>query len=154
MIKKKTEPKPITEITELSPNDPKLIIINNFVDKAQRAGVVTYEEVIEFVKQYSFTKNDTRLLIKQLEKENIELIIESELESSIGSSNDEDGSQAAQHMFGELEHQEETDEEDSIDESDDDDEDDAQSMLRVTSESSGLADGVKAIYVILAKFLF
>lgn len=145
MIKKKPEPKAIADVAELSLNDPKLSIINSFIDKAQRAGVVTYEEMIDFVKQYGFTKSDTRLLMKQLEKENIELIIESELDSSIGSSSDEDGSQAAQQIFGELDSEEEADEEDGLDDGgDDEDEDDDQSMLRVTSESSGLADGVKS----------
>ncbi|MGE0009278.1 MAG: RNA polymerase sigma factor RpoD [Candidatus Babeliales bacterium] len=118
-------------------------IVDAFIDKAQRAGVVTFEEVKDFVQQYGLTKNETRLIIRQLEKENIELINESELDSSIGSSGDEDASAGAQSLIGSFSSEEE-DEELSEDEEEGAEEDDDESMLRVTSESSGLADGVKS----------
>ncbi len=143
MNKKKIDHKPIVQTSEMPLSDPQQCLINSFIDKAQRAGVITYEEVIEFVKLYGFSKADTRGLIKQLEKENIELIIESELESNIGSSADEDGSKSAHHAFGGIDGDDDTDDED-VDQEDDEEEDEDQSMLRVTSESSGLADGVKS----------
>ena len=114
MIKKKLQPKP-TDTSNMGLNEAKMSIINNFVDKAQRAGLVTYEEIIDFVKQYGFNKADTRLLIKQLEKENIELIVESELESSIGSSSEGDDDQASQKMLVRLDGNEDSDDEDEAD---------------------------------------
>src|ERR1700730_14691061 len=88
VVKKKTD----VEVTEtpaqavVPADDVSQTILATFIDKAQRAGVVTFEEVKDFVQQYGLTKNEARLIIRQLEKENIELINESELDSSIGSS--------------------------------------------------------------------
>lgn len=144
VAKKKPEVEAVETAQAAAPaDDLAQSIVATFIDKAQRAGVVTFEEVKDFVHQYGLTKAEARLIIRQLEKENIELINESELDSSIGSSGEEDASAGAQNLIGSLSAEEE-DEELGQDEEEGGEEDDDESMLRVTSESSQLADGVKS----------
>lgn len=141
------QPAPIKKSKE-STDEAQKKIINSFMDKAQRAGVISYEEVIEFVKVQRISKPETRKLLKLLEKENIELILERELESNIGgSTTDDESGKSARLIFSKLSAEEEDEgenikEEDAV--ADEEDEDDADTVLRVTSESSQLADGVKS----------
>ncbi len=130
---------PAAPVDELSQG-----ILTSFIDKAQRAGVVTFEEVKDFVQQYGLTKAETRLILKQLEKENIELINESELDSSIGSSGEEDNSSGAQTILDSYSAEDEDEELGQDEDEGAEEEDEDQAMLRVTSESSQLADGVKS----------
>lgn len=145
VAKKKTDVETVETTAQVTTpaDDLTQSIVATFIDKAQRAGVVTFEEVKDFVHQYGLTKAETRLIIRQLEKENIELINESELDSSIGSSGEDDTSAGAQNLIGSLSAEEE-DEELGQDEDEGGEEDDDESMLRVSSESSQLADGVKS----------
>ncbi len=137
---KKATPKKVDE----SSMDPKKKILSSFIDKAQRAGVLTYEEILEFVKQHGITKAETRTLLKTLEKENIELIVERDLESSIGTTGtDDEGTKAARQLFGKLATEEDgaTSGSQSEEENEEEEED---VVLRVTSEAPQLADGVKS----------
>ncbi len=52
------------------------------IEKGRINGVLTYEEVIQFNQRYKFSEEDSNELLRFLEKENIDLISQEELESS------------------------------------------------------------------------
>lgn len=52
------------------------------LEKGRVNGVLTYEEVIQFNQRYKFSEEDSNELLRLLEKENIDLISQEELESS------------------------------------------------------------------------
>lgn len=49
-------------------------LLHEFVEKAKRDGIVTYEEVLEFSEHNTLSDSDTNAILKQLEKEHIEII--------------------------------------------------------------------------------
>lgn len=49
-------------------------LLHEFVEKAKRDGIVTYEEVLEFSEQNTLSDSDTNAILKQLEKEHVEII--------------------------------------------------------------------------------
>lgn len=52
------------------------------IEKGRINGVLTYEEVIQFNQRYKFSEEDSNELLRFLEKENIDLISQEELEAS------------------------------------------------------------------------
>src|SRR5476649_169010 len=67
------------EVNEL---DLKKDLIEEFIEKGKRNAVITYEEVIEFCDKNNLVEQETNELLRTLEKENIELITQEELETS------------------------------------------------------------------------
>lgn len=61
--------------------DLKKELSQELVDQGKRDGVLTYEEVMEFSDEHEFTEIETDLLLRRLDKENIELITQEELDS-------------------------------------------------------------------------
>lgn len=49
-------------------------LLHDFVEKAKKDGVVTYEEVLEFSENNDLSDGETNAILKQLEKEQVELI--------------------------------------------------------------------------------
>jgi len=61
--------------------DLKKELTQELVDQGKRDGVLTYEEVMEFSDEHEFTEIETDLLLRRLDKENVELITQEELDS-------------------------------------------------------------------------
>ena len=55
-------------------------LIEAFVEKGKKAGVVSYEEILEFCEQSHLSETETNELLRTLERENIELLMQEELE--------------------------------------------------------------------------
>lgn len=128
------------------------VLIKSFLEKARRTGVVTYEEVMEFAQKHEFNSTETKNLLTVLEKENFDLIMEEELESSIGDIDkmrkDEDAGlpKAAVADFEYEEEEEEVSHDDEdVEEEDEEEDEDKKRLLKTTSaDSPQLADGVKS----------
>lgn len=61
--------------------DLKKELTQELIDQGKRDGVLTYEEVMEFSDEHDFTEVETDLLLRRLDKENVELITQEELDS-------------------------------------------------------------------------
>jgi len=61
--------------------DLKKELTQELVDQGKRDGVLTYEEVMEFSDEHEFNEIETDLLLRRLDKENVELITQEELDS-------------------------------------------------------------------------
>ena len=64
--------------------DLKKEIIDAMVDKGKKNGVLTYEEIIDFSDKNHLVEQETNDLLKTLERENVELVTQEELEASGG----------------------------------------------------------------------
>lgn len=62
--------------------DLKEELSNELVERAKKAGVLTYEELVEFGEKNNFSEQETEKLLRLLDKENIELVTQEELESA------------------------------------------------------------------------
>lgn len=56
-------------------------LIDELIEKAKKAGVFTYEELIEFADKNELSEQETGDILKLLEKENVELVTQEKLES-------------------------------------------------------------------------
>src|SRR5262245_23995440 len=56
-------------------------LVEVLIEKGKRAGVLSYEELMEFCDHNHLTEIETNDLLKNLEKENVELVMQEELES-------------------------------------------------------------------------
>ena len=61
-------------------NEHALEVIDALVERGKRAGALSYEEVMEFCDRNHLTEPETNDLLKTLEKENVELLMQEELE--------------------------------------------------------------------------
>lgn len=69
--------------SEVAPSlDLKKELIEEFLDKGRKHNVISYEEVIEFGDKNHLTETETNDLLRQIEKENIELVMQEELEGA------------------------------------------------------------------------
>lgn len=91
-MKKLTKKAPATKAVPKKENVPSLDLkkelIDEFLEKGKRNNVITYEEVIEFSDKNHLTEPETNDLMKQIEKENIDLVMQEELEGSAGVEDD------------------------------------------------------------------
>lgn len=137
--KKDAKPKTATEKNE---------ILENIVEKARRSGALTYEELIDLSQQYQLIDKETNELLKRLEKEGIELIMESEIagDSTLDDYQKDEESVSGGTIKTKIERSIDFDgseaESDQAEENDDDDED-RQIVIRETAASAQLTDGVK-----------
>lgn len=65
--------------------DLKKELIEELIEKSKRSGVITYEEVIEFSEKNHFLEAETNDLLRTLEREHIDLVMQDELEGEDGS---------------------------------------------------------------------
>lgn len=127
------------------------VLIKSFLEKARRTGVVTYEEVMEFAQKHEFNTTETKNLLSVLEKENFDLIMEEEIDASIGDIDklrkDEDAGlpKSAVADFEYEEEEEEAAHEEEEGEEEEEEDEDKKRLLKTTSaDSPQLADGVKS----------
>lgn len=141
MIKKKSNSKKITKVT--INNEDRQAIIKKIAEDSQKNRFITYESVMEFGDKYKFNEEETNQLLKELEKRNIDLIMQEELQ--VGAETEE---------FVEIEEKtphkitaklatttlEESEEE--VEEADDVDKDESE-VVKEIPEIPQIADGVK-----------
>jgi RNA polymerase primary sigma factor len=58
-------------------------MIDTFIENARRNGLVAYEQVMEFSEQHHLTDNELQDLLKHLEREHIEVVMESEIQGQL-----------------------------------------------------------------------
>ncbi len=134
MTKKKVTTKPETNDTQE--------LIEEFIERGKKTGALSYEELMEFAESSHLEDNDTTNLLKALEKANVNLVMQEELDK--------------QEALKDFEKQETKKEQvkahhkpsldyvgDEPEEGEEDDEDVARTAARVVGESAHIADGVK-----------
>jgi len=114
-------------------------LIDSLVEKAKKAGVLSYEELIDFCDKNGIPENEMSDIIKTLEKDNVELVMHEELEMKEGVFNDfeKDEDNINTRRANPLDYVSDEDIEDTLDEDDEKD-------IPKDVESSYLADGVKS----------
>lgn len=80
IIKKKTNSKKITKAT--ISNEDRQSVIKKIVEDSQKQRYITYESIMEFAEKHKFNEEDTNELLRELDKKNIELIMQEELNSN------------------------------------------------------------------------
>ena len=68
--------------------DLKKEIIEEFVEKSKQAGVLTYEELIEFGDKHQLTEAETNDMLKTFEKEHVDLVTQEEFDKTQNSLDD------------------------------------------------------------------
>ena len=133
---KKTEEKTKKE-SEIKSESFKAVL-----EKGQRSGALTHEELIEFSRRYQFTEKDITELLRLLEKEGVQLILQDETDSSLSLDyvKDDESDKASKPKFKSIDFEAETEEEE---EQDDEDEENKQIIIRETASTAQLTDGVK-----------
>lgn len=69
--------------TESKGVDLKTEIINELLEKGKRDGFLTYEDIIEFSDKNNLAEQETNDLLRQLEKEHIDLVMQEEISDAI-----------------------------------------------------------------------
>ena len=154
IAKNTTSKKPTSETkTSRSPKgetpslDLKKELIEEFIEKGKRHNVITYEEVIEFGDKNHLSEQETNDLLRQVEREGIELIMQEELEGSAHLEDEIEKEQEApriqlKEQFESSLSSESYEEEDEED--DDDEEDDAkEKVTRESGSAAHITDAVK-----------
>lgn len=119
-------------------------LIEAMVERAKRTGMLSYEEVMDFCDRNHLAENETNELLKILEKENIELVMQEELDAEStaleGFEKEEDPGKV--HLKNQLETSLDyvADEEDHEDSHDDED---GRDFVKEAGEASYISDGVK-----------
>lgn len=122
--------------------------IEEFIEKGKKNNFLTYEEVIEFADKNHLLEAETNELLRSLERENVELITQEELEGAQESLNDFERDEALLRGSGDLKakletsldyHGESFDDEESEDEDEEEEEREA-----VREVGSYVTDGVKS----------
>jgi RNA polymerase primary sigma factor len=146
MIKKKTSSKTIPKTT-ISTED-RQAIIKKIVDDSIKQRFITYESIMEFGERYKFNEDESNQLLRELDKRNIELVMQDELHASQAVGEPED--------FSTLEEKElskigpkissaaiEEEEEEALAEELDDSEKDEGETIKEIPDIPQIADGVK-----------
>jgi RNA polymerase primary sigma factor len=63
-------------------------MIDAFIENVRRNGLVAYEQVMEFSEQHHLTDNELQDLLKQFEREHIEVVMESEIQTQLDDMDD------------------------------------------------------------------
>lgn len=136
---KKTEPLLTAEDEEVETETSEITqkLLDSFIEKASRSGIVTYEEIIDFQQKHELQAQEARKLLRQLEKENIEVVLEHELDANLDL--DDDDSKHNQ-LKGRLE----TSIPEEVENEIQDEEGTAKKVLLQSSDSPQLTDGVKS----------
>ncbi|CDK30579.1 RNA polymerase sigma factor RpoD [Candidatus Babela massiliensis] len=117
-------------------------VVDILLEKGRQSGIITYEELLEFCDRNNLSESETNDIIKILEKENVELIMEEELENETEIGYEKEDNIAKAHIKSHIESSLDYTDEDEL-ESEDEDEDE-RDLVREASESAHVSDGVKA----------
>ena len=117
-------------------------LIESFLEKGRRAGIMSYEELMEFCERNHLGEIETNELLKTLEKEHIELLMQEELDSEGAHlddyQKDEEGNKV--HLKTQFESSIDFAGDEEPEEGEDEDERD---VVRESGEAGHIADGVK-----------
>lgn len=121
--------------------DLKEELIEGLLDKGRRAGVLSYEEVMDFSDRNHLSELELNDLLKLFEKENIELVMHDELETGQLEEfeTDERGAGTKTKIESSFEFGEEEEEENKEEEEEEAEEE----VVKDTSEAAYMPDGVK-----------
>lgn len=111
-------------------------LIDELIDKGRRANMLTYEEVMEFTEQNNLNDEETSDLLKLLEKEHIDLIMQEELDSDSSMRPYEQDERTERAPKKALETSLEYTEEDAEEDEEDD-------VIKEGGDSAYISDGVK-----------
>jgi RNA polymerase primary sigma factor len=115
-------------------------LIEALVEKGRRAGMLSYEELMEFCDQNHLGEAETNDLLKTLEKENVELVMQEELEAEAGTLEGYEKEETAQpHIKAHLE----TSLDFVGDEEETEEPEEPEELREVREEAAHIADGVK-----------
>lgn len=115
-------------------------VIESFVERGKRSGTLSYEEVMDFCDRNHLSEPETNELLKTLEKENIELVMQEELEAGTGLDDyekEEANIHIKSHIETSLDYVGEEEEEEAGEEPEDRD------VIKEVGEAAHIADGVK-----------
>jgi RNA polymerase primary sigma factor len=129
----------------LADQEIKKPLITALIERGKAAGLVTYEEIADFVEKNHLVEQEANDLLRTLEKENIELVMQDELDTESGLDSFEKEEAGVKAIKKKLDDSLNIDEEEEISEEEDDEEaeEDAKKEKRISSESGQPADGVK-----------
>lgn len=135
MIKKKILPK------KIQPKYTKAEILQQIIEDAQGKRYVTYESIIETAEKHKFSESETSNLLKELEKKNIDLVMQKELDDSheaedqdLLESDELDSPKVRSKLSASAIHDEDLD---------DPEKDDGEPLRGATPDIPQIADGVK-----------
>jgi RNA polymerase primary sigma factor len=129
----------------LADQDIKKPLITALLERGKAAGLMTYEEIADFIEKNHFVEQEANELLRTLEKENIELVMQDELDTESGLDSFEKEDAGVKSIKKKLDDSLEIDEEEEITEEEDDEEaeEEAKKEKRISSDSGQPADGVK-----------
>lgn len=81
--------------TKLRDLDLKEELLNELLEKGKKAGVLTYEEIAEFSEKNHLSDQDTESFLRQLDRENVDLVTQEELDSTTETLSDDYGIEEA-----------------------------------------------------------
>lgn len=142
MIKKKTSPK--KNQAQTFNIEDRQGVIKKIAEDSQKQRYVTYESVMELGDKYKLNEEETNQLLKELEKRNVELILQEELHASAAHEADdyiETEDKEPAKIKGKLATTIEEDEEE-IEDTDDIDKDEGE-VIKEIPDIPQIADGVK-----------
>ena len=120
-------------------------LIEEMIERGRKKGVLAYEEVMDFAERNHLGETDTADLLKTLEKEHIELVMQEELEAD-SSALEEFGEEAADSKIlfkSQIESSIDNISSDEEEEEEGDSDDTEKESVRETSESGYISDSVK-----------
>lgn len=143
----KTQPGSAKKATDKETIEPDLKeVVEEFIEKAKRGGILTYEEVIEFSDKNHLAEQETNDLLRLLEKENVELVTQEELETSHADIDAFEGEEAvdrSSNIKAKIESSLEI-HTDQVDEDADAEEEEEEEKETVRETASPVTDGVKS----------
>jgi len=145
MIKKKTvQKKVVKEVINLEDRQG---LIKKIVEDSQKQRYVTYESIMDLSDKYKFNEEETNQVLKELEKKNVELILQEELTGSSSIIQDEDFIESTDEkepakIATKLSKKTIEEDEEEIEENEDEDKDEGETIKEVP-DIPQIADGVK-----------
>lgn len=120
-------------------------LVDSLVERGRKSGMLSYEEVMDFCDRNHVPEQEINELLRVLEKENIELVMQEELEADAanleGYQKEEDESKL--HLKSQLETSlDYVPDEEDLEEADGEEED-TRDTIKEAGEASHIADGVK-----------
>ena len=131
------------KIKEIKPEEQEIAheLLEAFVERGKRTGVLSYEELMEFCDRNHLSEPETNELLKTLEKENVELVMQEELEADScleDFEKDESKIHIKSHIETSLDY---VGEEEEAEEGEEDE--DGREVVKEVGEATHIADGVK-----------
>ncbi len=146
MIKKVKQVEPKTKNKEAQAKKPEenelaLEVIESLVERGKRAGALSYEEIMEFCDRNHLSETETNDLLKTLEKENVELLMQEELEPD-AALEDYEKDESKIHIKSQIETSlDYVAEEEEAEEGEEPE--DGRDVVKEVGEAAHIADGVK-----------